>query len=287
LGSVEIKQLLEHKYSVSLANSKEIQQFTIKRLKEIDSGSSSSSTTTNNTETKASSSLSSINLKQLLPTELLVLLNEKMNGNKYQHLFLIHPIEGHVEMLRELAQWLPITVFGLQSTNDVPDTSIEDIAAYYIKKIVETQPTGPYLIGGYSFGACIAVEIALQLPSIAQLLLLDGSHSYVATHTKQYRTKFNEPRHAEAAVLYAFLQQFIPNLDQKKMLSDFANLPSYDARLQFAAELLDKTINIGTDNIILIAKRFHNKLLLAENYVPSKKTTMSNNIISCTNRQRI
>jgi hypothetical protein len=55
------------------------------------------------------------------------------------------------------------------------------------------------------------------------------------------------------------------------MLSDFANLPSYDARLQFAAELLDKTINIGTDNIILIAKRFHNKLLLAENYVPSKK----------------
>jgi len=55
------------------------------------------------------------------------------------------------------------------------------------------------------------------------------------------------------------------------MLSDLANLPSYDARLQFAGELLDKTINIGVDNIILIAKRFQNKLLLAENYVPSKK----------------
>jgi len=55
------------------------------------------------------------------------------------------------------------------------------------------------------------------------------------------------------------------------MLSDLANLPSYDARLQFAAELLDKTVHIGTDNIILIAKRFHNKLLLAEKYLPSKK----------------
>jgi hypothetical protein len=55
------------------------------------------------------------------------------------------------------------------------------------------------------------------------------------------------------------------------MLTDLANLPSYDARLQFAAELLDKTINIGIDNIILIAKRFHNKLLLAEKYIPSKK----------------
>jgi alpha/beta superfamily hydrolase len=60
------------------------------------------------------------------------------------------------------------------------------------------------LIGGYSFGACIAVEIALQLPSISHLLLLDGSHSYVATHTKQYRTKFNEPQHAEAAVVRSF-----------------------------------------------------------------------------------
>ncbi|CAF3633377.1 unnamed protein product, partial [Adineta steineri] len=198
-------------------------------------------------------------------------LNEKIQSNKYQHLFLIHPIEGHVQMLKDLAQRLPITVFGLQSTSDVPTTSIEDIAAYYIKKIIETQPTGPYLIGGYSFGACIAVEIALQLPTIAHLLLLDGSHSYVATHTKQYRAKFNEPNHAEAAVLYAFLQQYIPNLDQKKILFELANLSSYDERLQYAAQLLDQTVHIGKDNIILIAKQFHNKLLLAEKYIPSKK----------------
>ncbi|CAF3688455.1 unnamed protein product [Adineta steineri] len=275
LGSVEIKQLLEQKYAVSLANSKEIQQLTVKRLREIDSGSSTSSSsaaaTINNTERKPSVSASSIDLKQLLPKDLLILLNEKIQSNKYQHLFLIHPIEGHVQMLKDLAQRLPITVFGLQSTSDVPTTSIEDIAAYYIKKIIETQPTGPYLIGGYSFGACIAVEIALQLPTIAHLLLLDGSHSYVATHTKQYRAKFNEPNHAEAAVLYAFLQQYIPNLDQKKILFELANLSSYDERLQYAAQLLDQTVHIGKDNIILIAKQFHNKLLLAEKYIPSKK----------------
>jgi hypothetical protein len=55
------------------------------------------------------------------------------------------------------------------------------------------------------------------------------------------------------------------------MLLDLANLSSYEVRLQFAAELLDKTINIGIENIILIAKRFHNKLLLAEKYVPAKQ----------------
>lgn len=137
LGSVEIKQLLEQKYSVSLANSKEIQQLTIKRLKEIDSGSSSSSPST--TATKATPLTPSIDLHQLLPKDLVLTLNEKMNSHKYQRLFLIHPIEGHVEMLRDLAQRLPITVFGIQSTSDVPNTSIEDIAAYYIKVRSQTR----------------------------------------------------------------------------------------------------------------------------------------------------
>ncbi|CAF4431701.1 unnamed protein product, partial [Adineta steineri] len=99
LGSVEIKQLLEQKYAVSFANSKEIQQLTVKRLKEIDSDSSS----TNITETKTSSIVLSVDLKQLLPKDTLVLLNEKIQSNKYQHLFLIHPIEGHVQMLKDLA----------------------------------------------------------------------------------------------------------------------------------------------------------------------------------------
>jgi len=40
LGSVEIKLLLEQKYSLSLATSKEVQQLTIQRLREIDALSS-------------------------------------------------------------------------------------------------------------------------------------------------------------------------------------------------------------------------------------------------------
>ncbi|CAF3810524.1 unnamed protein product, partial [Rotaria sp. Silwood1] len=258
---------------------KEIQQLTIKRLKEIDSSSSVPATTAiNNTETKKSSSISSFDLSQLLPKDLIVLLNEKVKSNKYHHLFLIHPIEGHVEMLKELSQLLPITVFRIQSTNDVPNTSIEDIAAYYIKKIIEIQLTRTYLIDRYSFGACIAVEIALQLPSITQLLLLDSSHSYVVTHTKQYRTKFDEPKYAEAAAIchlfFSLLIYFIllnSTIHVYFILSDLANLPSYDTCLLFAAEILNKTINIVVDNIILIAKRFHNKLLLAEKYIPSNK----------------
>ena len=223
LGSVEIKQLLEQKYSLSLANSKEIQQLTIKRLREIDSNSSAEP---QSKPSSASTSSAFTDLDHLLPKELIIVLNEQIKIHGYEHLFLIHPIEGHVQMLRDLAQHLPIKVIGIQSTDDVPDTSIEDMASYYIKvsssrrfarfsrrwdlalqKILELQPAGPHLVGGYSFGACVAVEMALQLPSIGHLLLLDGSHSYVAAHTKQYRTKFNESNYAEAAVVRCLVAQ--------------------------------------------------------------------------------
>ena len=133
LGSVEVKQLLEQKYSVSLANSKEIQQMTVKRLREIDSSTATSSATKVQSTSTSTSVVLPKYLDQLLPKDLLVLLNEQIKSNTYEHLFLVHPIEGHVEMLRELAQRLPITVVGLQSTSDVPDTSIEDIASYYIQ----------------------------------------------------------------------------------------------------------------------------------------------------------
>jgi aspartate racemase len=41
--------------------------------------------------------------------------------------------------------------------------SVEDIAAHYVKEIKLTQPTGPYVIGGFCGGGKIAIEVAQQL----------------------------------------------------------------------------------------------------------------------------
>lgn len=54
-------------------------------------------------------------------------------------------------------------------------------------------------------------------------------------------------------------------------MTELAELPSYDARLQYAADVLKKTVPVETEQFIRIAKRFHTKLLLAEKYVPSKQ----------------
>lgn len=61
-----------------------------------------------------------------------------------------------------------------------------------VQHIRKMQPTGPYTLCGYSFGACVAFEMGLQLEKLServQLVLLDGSPSYVAAHTGNYRAR--------------------------------------------------------------------------------------------------
>lgn len=57
-------------------------------------------------------------------------------------------------------------VYGIQCTKDAPLTSIDDLADFYIRQIRTVQPYGPYIITGYSYGACVAFEMALQLEKV-------------------------------------------------------------------------------------------------------------------------
>jgi thioesterase domain-containing protein len=54
---------------------------------------------------------------------------------------------------------------------------VENIARQYVKEIRSVQTRGPYCVGGYSFGALIAYEVAQQLKShcheVSLLVLLD------------------------------------------------------------------------------------------------------------------
>ena len=64
-------------------------------------------------------------------------------------------------------------------------TSIEEMASFYLSHIRKIQPSGPYLIGGASFGATIAAEISCQLAktneSISSIIVLDGWGVYPNT----------------------------------------------------------------------------------------------------------
>lgn len=98
--------------------------------------------------------------------------------------FCIHSANGSVlsygELARQLGPAQPF--FGLQAIgleDDRPPLErLEEMAAHYAAAIRQTQPTGPYLIGGWSMGGVVAFEIAQQLTrqgqEVALLVLIDS-----------------------------------------------------------------------------------------------------------------
>ncbi|MDP3705951.1 MAG: amino acid adenylation domain-containing protein [Legionellaceae bacterium] len=99
-------------------------------------------------------------------------------------LFLIHPIGGTVFWFPHLSKLLGISrpIYGIQDPSIELEkpvlNSIEELAAFYLFHIRKIQPQGPYLIGGASFGATVAAEIASQLrknnEDTSSIIVFDG-----------------------------------------------------------------------------------------------------------------
>jgi amino acid adenylation domain-containing protein len=106
------------------------------------------------------------------------------SGGSKRPLFLVHPAGGHVFPYIHLAQLLgpDQPCYGLQARGvddgQDPYTRIEDMATCYIQAMQTVQPTGPYLLGGWSMGGVVAFEMAQQLHAqgqpVALLAMLDG-----------------------------------------------------------------------------------------------------------------
>ena len=114
------------------------------------------------------------------PRELLVALQPEGSGTPW---FMVHPPGGIVVCYQALSQRLGrerpfygIRSRGLHGEPDLPGR-LEEMAAEYVAAIREVQPRGPYLLGGWSAGGLVALEMAQQLraqgESIRMLALLD------------------------------------------------------------------------------------------------------------------
>ena len=93
--------------------------------------------------------------------------------------FWIHGEASDGLMARYLGSDQP--VYGLRHQGEdgkrIRHTTVETIASHYASEIRQVQPRGPYLLGGYCFGALVAFEIAHQFSQqgedIRMLFLLD------------------------------------------------------------------------------------------------------------------
>jgi thioesterase domain-containing protein len=99
-------------------------------------------------------------------------------------LFLVHPAAGTVDCYVALAHQLgpdqPLYAFqaaGLDGREE-PIARMDEMAARYIAALRQRQERGPYLLGGWSFGAIVAFEMARQLRAAGEevrlLALLDS-----------------------------------------------------------------------------------------------------------------
>jgi phthiocerol/phenolphthiocerol synthesis type-I polyketide synthase E len=96
-------------------------------------------------------------------------------------LLLVHPQGGGVLCYTALAQGLGVRVLACDdhrlAVADPPRESVELLAARYLEALRREAPTGPYRVGGWSFGGVVAFEVARMLCAAGekvQLVMIDS-----------------------------------------------------------------------------------------------------------------
>ena len=111
-------------------------------------------------------------------------------------LFLVHPIGGSTFWYKQLTKYMSkkYTVFGIQDISidgdDLRFRSIGDMAQYYLEQIKHVYQGEHYHIGGASFGATVAFEMAHQIiksgKKVSFLGLFDGWSTYPESLMRQH-----------------------------------------------------------------------------------------------------
>ena len=91
-------------------------------------------------------------------------------------LFCVHPagrgVNNYLQLVRHLGSQQP--VFGITDQGEDLARPVEVIASEHIRAIRSVQPEGPYHLLGWSFGAVVAYEMAVQLERLGQRVAFVG-----------------------------------------------------------------------------------------------------------------
>jgi amino acid adenylation domain-containing protein len=183
--------------------------------------------------------------------------------------FFAHVGSGQVLCYFDLARLLgpDQPFYGLQDPNlsgvGRPFDSIEDMAGHYIEAIRTVQPTGPYLLGGWSFGGLVSFEMARQFSEsgerVSLLALLD-------TGTPDLHRRFTGD-HDDATLLAILAQE----MDLPVSAADLRPL-DLEGQLQYVAHQM-REARIVLDDAPMYLKRqleiFRGRYNAVETYTPA------------------
>jgi acyl transferase domain-containing protein/thioesterase domain-containing protein/acyl carrier protein/2-polyprenyl-3-methyl-5-hydroxy-6-metoxy-1,4-benzoquinol methylase len=174
---------------------------------------------------------------------------EIQRGDSQPPLVLVPPSGGNLYLYQDLVRRLgqQQTVFGMQPKgldgDEEPFTNLQELASYYLEALREAQPTGPYLLGGASFGGAVAFEMSRQLEAQNQKVALLALFDTPAPH--QVKARDGD----ENAFLNALINEVAPDA-----LAKFRQLAPAD-RLAFVVEQLKQAQKLPAHVELQLATR--------------------------------
>ena len=261
----ELKSVLEKWYQVNYSIS-EVQQLTFDKIKSIEQTFPYMQEYKTNYSTK---------YNYLMPKKVFERLNEVEMTKRTYPVFVVHPIEGHVNMLKSWAKYMKYPVYGIQYTNEAMKyDSIEKLADFYLQQIdQEFGAETRFHLAGYSFGGSVAFEMAFGKTSrVASFTFLDGSYMYVNPLLSSLKTKYlNKDLPAiEAEFLYGFISQYTQTPTRIQFVHELTSFGTYDSRVDYAIKYLMKATQFHFEAFDLeqAARSYVQRMFMSFKYQP-------------------
>jgi thioesterase domain-containing protein len=183
----------------------------------------------------------------------------KASGNKAP-IYIIHGEGLNVLNFSHLVTYIDSEqpIYGLQALgligDDQPLENLPDIAGHYIKEIMQHNPSGPYLLAGYSFGGYVAVEMRKQLTAMGKRVKM----------LMMFDTNAEKTEYKDWMILPKKVKRHLPKLLSfvKSLLSHPLALAKQRYQL-FAQKRLEKTSNRDAKSFYQKIKNIKQKHLVA------------------------
>jgi thioesterase domain-containing protein/acyl carrier protein len=181
------------------------------------------------------------------------------NGAGGPPIFFVHPVGGGVSCYRVLATQINESspIYGLQSLTvtdrDIKPSTLDEICYTYIADILSIQPTGPFLLAGWSLGGVLAQHIGYLLEQagheVRWVALFDSSNRgadrehepqfSLAAYLEMISTMSTNTVRDTYGIELAMLHQKLLEFTKMTSFSEMASLLTSDSRAlnEFGFEL--------------------------------------------------
>ncbi|KAJ8898151.1 hypothetical protein PR048_003511 [Dryococelus australis] len=144
-----------------------------------------------------------------------------------------------------------------------------------IRHVKKIHPSGHYYLGGYSFGATVAFEMALQLENMGEkvsLFLIGGSPSWLSTYVDNVRPagETTDSSADENAALAYFVSEYL-DLDIHEVRNKFETSSPRVKRSTLLAKLLAARSSCPSEQIVAAADSLYKRITTALTYKPKEK----------------